>query len=567
MTPALSYVIPCGHWRHVDRVVGCLLEQDEVGRIELVLAGPDEVEVPAHVREAFWDVKRVPADPRKMNEARATGLLAATAPVAVIGETHCYPQPGWARAFIGAIEEGTWDGIAPQIENANPATGLSWANLVLDYGPFLRPPRGEVDALPGQNAGVRTALLQPYRDDLGERMRMPYLFFQTLRDGGARLFVEPGLAPRTSTSPTGARGWQSASARGARSPPTARRDGPGGGASSTPPAHRPSRSCACAARCQTYAAAAPRCARFGRCSPACSRAGWARLWGTRWGSRRAAVDLRDRAGPRGLRAAMSCSVVVATSGRRPAQLAALQAALERQVEPPGGFEVVVVEDTEQRGPAAVRNEGVARAAGQLLAFTDDDCIPDAGWLCALHARWAGHAGAGVGGKVVNGLNGNRFAAASQVVHDVAHAWANRDVPRFFSSNNLALPRAAFVEIGGFNERLRFAEDRELCDRWLSAGMSLAYEPAAVVRHAHRMRAGGFLAQHAGYGTGAWRFRAAQTASGRPRAPFELAFYERLAREAAHSSASVAALVVAAQVANAIGFASAALTDRGRLPRP
>jgi len=82
-----------------------------------------------------------------------------------------------------------------------------------------------------------------------------------------------------------------------------------------------------------------------------------------------------------------------------------------------------------------------------------------------------------------------------------------------------------------------------------------------------MRAGGFLAQHVGYGSGAWRFRAEQTASGRPRAPFELAFYDRLAREAARHSASVAALVAAAQVANVVGFASAALADRGRLPRP
>ena len=193
MTPSLSYVIPCGHWRHVERVAACLLGEEEAERIELVLAGPEEIEneVPAHARERFWGVKVVPAEPREMHEARARGLLAATAPFAVIGETHCYPQPGWARAFLAAIEEGKWDAIGPQIVNANPATGLSWANLVLDYGPFLRPHRGEAEALPGQNAGLRTALLERHRADLGERMRMPYLFFRLLREGGARLFVEP----------------------------------------------------------------------------------------------------------------------------------------------------------------------------------------------------------------------------------------------------------------------------------------------------------------------------------------------------------------------------------------
>jgi hypothetical protein len=193
MTPALSYVIPCGSWRQVARVADCLLAEPEAGRIELVLAGPAtlDAEVPAHAREQFWGVKVVRADPRAMHEARAAGLLAADAPFAVVGETHCYPQPGWAGAFIAAVESGRWDAIGPQIVNANPDTGLSWANLVLDYGPFLNPPRGEAEALPGQNSGVRTTLLEAFRDDLGERMRMPYLFFRALREGGARLFIEP----------------------------------------------------------------------------------------------------------------------------------------------------------------------------------------------------------------------------------------------------------------------------------------------------------------------------------------------------------------------------------------
>src|SRR3954452_2109041 len=210
MTPALSYVIPCGEWRHVDKVVSCLLEQDEAGQIELVLAGPLslEDEIPAHAREGLWGVTVVPGDPRTMHEARAAGLLAASAPVGVVGETHCYPQPGWARAFIDAFADGTWGAVGPQILNANPRTGLSWANLSLDYGPFLAPARGEADALPGQTSAVRTALLEPYRADLGDRMRMPYLFFQTLRATGGRLFVEPA-ARSAHLNVTDRRAWLS----------------------------------------------------------------------------------------------------------------------------------------------------------------------------------------------------------------------------------------------------------------------------------------------------------------------------------------------------------------------
>src|SRR4051812_402088 len=195
-----------------------------------------------------------------MHEARANALLAATAPVAVIGETHCYPQPGWAQAFIAAIEEGPWDAVGPQIENANPATGLSWANLVLDYGPFLRPARGETDILPGQNAGLRTALLEPYRDDLSAWMRMPYLLFGCFARMALGCSWSRARAARTSTSRTGARGWPSASARGGSSPPTGPPPGRAGSASSMRPARRSSRCCACAARCRTFAAGVVRCA-------------------------------------------------------------------------------------------------------------------------------------------------------------------------------------------------------------------------------------------------------------------------------------------------------------------
>ncbi len=191
--PALSHIIPCGRWGHVDRVVTCLLEQPESAQIELVLAGPAALadEVPAHVHERLWGVQVIETDPARLDHARALGVLAARAPVVVIGETHCYPQDGWARALIDAFADGPWVAVGPAIENANPRTGLSWANFALDYGPFINPPRGEATALPGQNTAVRVDALAAFAADLGERMRMPYLLFRDLRARGGRLFVEP----------------------------------------------------------------------------------------------------------------------------------------------------------------------------------------------------------------------------------------------------------------------------------------------------------------------------------------------------------------------------------------
>jgi len=67
------------------------------------------------------------------------------------------------------------------------------------------------------------------------------------------------------------------------------------------------------------------------------------------------------------------------------------------------------------GPAAARNSGAAAANGELLAFTDDDCLPEAGWLDALVTRLAETPEALVFGSTVNGLARNLYASASQLL--------------------------------------------------------------------------------------------------------------------------------------------------------
>ena len=105
---------------------------------------------------------------------------------------------------------------------------------------------------------------------------------------------------------------------------------------------------------------------------------------------------------------ITVSVVIATLNR-PALLDRCLGALVRQTLPMEQFEIIVVDDgphaaTEgvvrdwvrrcpglhglyrvagpAHGPAAARNVGWRTARGAIIAFTDDDCIPDAGWLAA-----------------------------------------------------------------------------------------------------------------------------------------------------------------------------------------
>jgi glycosyltransferase involved in cell wall biosynthesis len=229
----------------------------------------------------------------------------------------------------------------------------------------------------------------------------------------------------------------------------------------------------------------------------------------------------------------SFSVVVPTKGR-PRYLTGCLAAMARLRPPSGGFEVVVVNDgggpetdavvsaapaslraravtSAGDGPSAARNAGAAVAAGEYLAFTDDDCEPEPGWLVEFQRALAADPAAGLGGTTVNGAVGNPGAVATQIVFDALHAHFNRapGAPRFFDSINLALPTETFRDIGGFDERFRTAEAREFCLRWIEGGHRLRHAPAAVVNHMRTLSLGQFLRQHHGYGRGAWAFRRAR----------------------------------------------------------
>lgn len=289
------------------------------------------------------------------------------------------------------------------------------------------------------------------------------------------------------------------------------------------------------------------------------------------------------------------SVVVPTY-ERPAALRACLAALTAQDYPRDDFEIVVVDDgsptplaadalpamhgvacrllrVANGGPGGARNVGAAAAEGRYLAFTDDDCRPAPGWLRELDAALARAPAAMVGGRTVNALDRNGWAATSQVIVAMAYEFYNADPARarFFAANNLALPADLFAAVGGFcAEGFRVAsEDRELCDRWRHAGHRLAYAPEAVVAHAHELTLESFCRQHFRYGRGAMRYHRVrmQRHSGRLREdlPFHVQL-PRLWRRATHAMTArergdVAWRLLLWQLCNAAGYAYEHVRDR------
>lgn len=281
--------------------------------------------------------------------------------------------------------------------------------------------------------------------------------------------------------------------------------------------------------------------------------------------------------------------VVIPTYNRPERLALCLHALALQDYPRDRFDVVVVNDggvdpepvlasgctgvrltvVHQRnaGPAAARNAGALQATGTVLAFTDDDCAPAAGWLRALAHAVADEPSCLAGGRTLNALQGVLYAEASQLLIDYLYDYYDGSTARrgrFFASNNFALSRAAFSDLGGFDRTFPTAagEDRDFCDRWLHSGRTMRYTADAIVLHAHDMKVRGYWRQHHAYGAAARRFHQLRAERGQLRPAVEpLSFYTRLVlyplgNVPLRRALPLSALLLLSQVANVAGYASA-----------
>lgn len=146
---------------------------------------------------------------------------------------------------------------------------------------------------------------------------------------------------------------------------------------------------------------------------------------------------------------------------------------------------------ETKGPSAARNMGIKISSGDLLLFTDADCIVDKNWVInhvLVHAYFEVSdpsvklIGGGIAGK-----NKNLWSICDDIC-----SWAEfnpslppRMIVKHHPTANISISKDILEELGGFDEALRSGEDFAFCKKISEKGYKMFFAPDAKIMHINR----------------------------------------------------------------------------------
>lgn len=200
----------------------------------------------------------------------------------------------------------------------------------------------------------------------------------------------------------------------------------------------------------------------------------------------------------------------------------------RQSYPKDRFEVIVVDDgstdhtkecverlqrsgfdslryfyQENKGPSAARNLGIRNSLGDIIVFTDSDCIVSESWLGEITSGYDNDRVAGIGGSI-NTIPDNsivsRYCAFTKM----------KNKPKidetgivYLITANASFSKSCLDSINGFDERYTFpgGEDYDLCCRLRRMDYYFKYNSRAVVYGHHKKNIKELIGAYFNYGKG------------------------------------------------------------------
>ncbi len=138
------------------------------------------------------------------------------------------------------------------------------------------------------------------------------------------------------------------------------------------------------------------------------------------------------------------------------------------------FDLDYLEST-SRAPSAKRNLGIKRARGELVGFTDDDCIAKSDWIKQIVPNFSDFSVAGVQGKTVIPSMDRSKNGYCRALHLTKTG---------YQTCNIFYRKKILEEVGGFDERFveSAREDSDLAFTALKRGYRIGYAPTAIIKH-------------------------------------------------------------------------------------
>lgn len=147
------------------------------------------------------------------------------------------------------------------------------------------------------------------------------------------------------------------------------------------------------------------------------------------------------------------------------------------------FDVKVIRQ-ENLGRSSARNAGALAAQGDILAFTDADCVPSPEWLHHLTKLFDDPAVVGAKGAYRTRQRGLVPRFVQQEYGFKYLRMVAQDSIDFIDTYSAAYRRDVFMENKGFETALLSVEDQEFSFRLARKGYRLVFVPDAVVHHQH-----------------------------------------------------------------------------------
>ena len=163
-------------------------------------------------------------------------------------------------------------------------------------------------------------------------------------------------------------------------------------------------------------------------------------------------------------------------------------------------EVRLITQTNE-GLSVARNVGAQCATGEIIAYTDSDCVVDPDWLTYLAYKFVHSGFVAVGGPNLPPPEGARIpACVAAAPGGPTHVLIDDEVAEHIPGCNMAFLKTALDQIHGFDPIYRAAgDDVDLCWRLQNEGHPIGFSPAAMVWHFRRNTIKAYLKQQMGYG--------------------------------------------------------------------